>query len=376
MTEFSWRGRTVVIVAGGTGGHVFPALAIAQALRELGAQVQWIGTSKGIESRVVPANQFPLTCVDVQGLRQKGVARWLSAPGQLLHTVKQVMALLRGWRADLVLGMGGYAAGPVGVAAWLTRIPLVIHEQNAEPGLTNRLLARLASRVLLGFPNRLQSMAGVRCPVQVTGNPLRAELMQVAIQSFGQSFEQSSASADHRPCRLLIIGGSLGAAALNACVPQALALLPHNQRPQVRHQTGQQAVLTTQQAYQSVGVAAEVTAFIEDMASAYAWADLVVARAGALTVSELAAMGRAAILVPYPFAVDDHQTRNAEYLVKVGAAVIIPQTQLTPEALAAQLNPLLSTPSLLRTRGELARQAAYLQATPDILSALVAVLSV
>ncbi len=365
--NFSWRNRCVVIVAGGTGGHVFPALAIAQVLREQGADVQWIGTAKGIEARVVPANGLPLTCVDVQGLRQKGVKRLLLAPWQVLLAVKQVVLLLRTWRADLVLGMGGYAAGPVGVAAWLTRTPLVIHEQNAEPGLTNRLLARLATRVLLGFPNRLQRLATARCVVQVTGNPLRAQLLQAA--------QRPRDSGDGRVWRLLVVGGSLGASALNDCLPQALALLPIAQRPAVRHQTGEKAVDATMQAYQLAGVTAQVTAFIEDMAAAYHWADLIVARAGALTVSEIAVMGRACILVPYPFAVDDHQTKNAEYLVKVGAAQLMPQTQLTPQALAACLNPLSSDLLLLWQRGDCARAAAYPQAVNDILAALEQVLS-
>jgi UDP-N-acetylglucosamine--N-acetylmuramyl-(pentapeptide) pyrophosphoryl-undecaprenol N-acetylglucosamine transferase len=365
--NFSWQQRCVVIVAGGTGGHVFPALAIAQALREQGANVQWIGTSKGIEARVVPANDFPLTCVDVQGLRQKGWKRLLLAPWQLLLAVKQVFLLLRLWRADLVLGMGGYAAGPVGVAAWLTRTPLVIHEQNAEPGLTNRLLARIAARVLLGFPNRLQQLATAKRVVQVTGNPLRAQLLQAA--------QQPRVPAEGRAWRLLVVGGSLGAAALNECLPQALALLPESQRPEVRHQTGEKAVPATEQAYQAAGVAAQVCAFIEDMAAAYHWADMVVARAGALTVSELAVMGRACILVPYPFAVDDHQTKNAEYLVKVGAAELIPQAQLTPQALAACLNPLSSAIQLWWQRGDCARLAAYPHATDDICGALQQVLS-
>lgn len=365
--NFSWRNRCVVMVAAGTGGHVFPALAIAQALREQGADVRWIGTANGIEARVVPAHDFPLSCLAVQGLRQKGLLRALLAPWRLLWAVKQVLTWLRCWQADLVLGMGGYAAGPVGVAAWLTRTPLVIHEQNAEPGLTNRLLARLACRVLLGFPNRLQQLATPKRLVQVTGNPLRAQLLQAA--------QQPRVSADGRPCRLLVVGGSLGAMALNECLPPALALLPIAQRPEVRHQTGDKAVSSTQQLYQSVGVSAQVTAFIEDMAAAYHWADVVVARAGALTVSELAVMGRACILVPYPFAVDDHQSKNAEYLVKVGAADCIAQSQLSPQVLAERLQPLLASIDLCWQRGDCARLAAYPQASAAIVLALQQVLS-
>ena len=364
--NFSWQNRCVVIVAGGTGGHVFPALAIAQALREQGANVQWIGTAKGIEARVVPANDLPLSCLAVQGLRQKGWQRLLLAPWRLLLAVKQAMTWLRCWQADLVLGMGGYAAGPVGVAAWLSGIPLVIHEQNAEPGLTNRLLARLSSRVLLGFPNRLEQFATQRRLVQVTGNPLRRQLLQAA--------QQPRDRAEGRAWRLLVVGGSLGASALNACLPEALALLPASQRPQVRHQTGEKAVASTQQLYEAAGVTAQVTAFIDDMAAAYHWADLVVARAGALTVSELAVMGRACILVPYPFAVDDHQSKNAEYLVKVGAAERILQAELTPQALAACLNPLSSAIDLCWQRGDNARLAAYPHASDDILIALQQVL--
>ncbi|MEH6617278.1 MAG: undecaprenyldiphospho-muramoylpentapeptide beta-N-acetylglucosaminyltransferase [Porticoccus sp.] len=331
-------------MAGGTGGHVFPALAVAQELRARGITVSWLGTRRGIEAELVPANQFPINYIDVEGLRGKGVVKLLKAPILLIRALWQAIGLIRRECPDAVLGLGGFASGPGGLAARILGLPLVIHEQNAAAGTTNKLLAKIASRVLEAFPGALPNG-------EWTGNPVRKEIEGIAEP------EQRIAQGD-RPLRLLVLGGSLGALAINQQVPQALALLPESQQLEVRHQCGKSHVAITEEAYQAVAVNVQVEPFITDMAEAYSWADLVVCRAGALTVSEIAAAGVGAILIPYPHAIDDHQTRNGEWLVKQGAAELIQQVDLTPEKLGSLLESWLGDREKLRSMAVSARQLA------------------
>ena len=319
-----------LIMAGGTGGHVFPALATARVLKSRGYDIVWLGTRRGIEARLVPAEGIPVEWLSVSGLRGKGIATLLAAPFRLAIALVQALRAVRRHRPSVVLGAGGFASGPGGVAAWLLRRPLVVHEQNAVAGLTNRLLARLADRVLEGFPGSFGP--GVRS-VHV-GNPVRPEIAAVAPP------ERRYAAREGR-VRLLVFGGSQGSARLNAVVPAAIGELPAALRPEVLHQTGSQGFAETVAAYRLRGIEADVRPFIDDMASAYGWADLAVCRAGALTVAELAAAGVAAVLVPFPAAVDDHQTRNAGFAVQAGAAVLLPESGLTPRSLAERLRALL-----------------------------------
>jgi UDP-N-acetylglucosamine--N-acetylmuramyl-(pentapeptide) pyrophosphoryl-undecaprenol N-acetylglucosamine transferase len=319
-----------LVMAGGTGGHVFPALATARVLQQRGYRIVWLGTQRGIESRLVPAAGIPVEWLSVSGLRGKGLATLLMAPVRLLVALFQALRAVRRHQPSVVLGAGGFVSGPGGVAAWLLRRPLVVHEQNAVAGLTNRVLARLADRVLEGFPGSFGR--GVRA--EHVGNPVRPEIAAVPPPERRYATRQGRA-------RLLVFGGSQGAARLNAVVPAALAELPATLRPEVIHQTGRNGFDETVAAYRTRGIEADVRPFIDDMAGAYGWADLAVCRAGALTVAELAAAGVPAVLVPFPAAVDDHQTRNAEYVVRGGAAVLLPERELTPISLAATLRQLL-----------------------------------
>lgn len=320
----------ILIMAGGTGGHVFPALAVARLLRRAQREVVWLGTRRGIEARLVPAEPLPIEWLDVAGLRGRGAASWLAAPFRLARALWQALAVLRRRRPAVVLGCGGFVAGPGGLAAWLTRTPLVIHEQNAVAGLTNRCLAHLAGTVAEAFPGSFPR----RRRAVTTGNPVRREIAALAPPA--QRFAARSG-----PARLLVFGGSQGAAVLNRAVPRAVALMPADERPQVLHQSGAADRDAVAGMYLQLGISADVRAFLDDMAGAYGWADLAVSRAGALTVSELAAAGLGAVMVPYPSAVDDHQTRNAGVLVAAGAAVLLPERELTAERLAAELSGLL-----------------------------------
>ncbi len=345
---------TVMVMAGGTGGHVFPALAIAKRLRDLGHEVIWMGTQAGLEARVVPAHDLPIEWVTVAGLRGKGVMPLLLAPLKLLRALMQALNILRRRRPQVVIGLGGFVTGPGGLAAWLLRRPLLIHEQNAIAGLTNRMLAHLARRVLEAFPNTFPASAK-RITV---GNPVRPEILALPAP------EQRLADRTG-PVRLLVLGGSLGALALNRGVPQALALLPAELRPEVRHQAGR-TLDAASQAYLQAGLGIQPEAFIDDMSAAYAWADLVICRAGALTVAELAAAGLPAILVPFPHAVDDHQTANAGYLVSAGAALLIQEKDMSPQGLADALYGLLGDRNRLRQMACSARDKAWPQARDRI----------
>ncbi len=318
----------IMIFAAGTGGHVFPALAVAKQLEHHGVPVVWVGTKKGIESRVVANTAYHFEKIIIGGLRNKDLRTYLLAPIKLGLAGLQTIWLVLKHRPCVVLGMGGFISGTGGVVAALFRCPLVIHEQNAIPGLTNRLLAPLATHVLTAFPSTF-----VRENVEVVGNPVRKEILQ-------SKREHDVGEPRDRPLHVLVVGGSLGAHALNKAVPAALAQLAAGKRPKIWHQTGDNKLEFTQQVYDSHQVEARVDAFIEEMYKAYAWADLVICRAGAVTVAELAMAGVGAVFVPYPYAVDDHQTVNARALVEAGAAFMIPECELNAQALAALLRDL------------------------------------
>lgn len=349
----------VLIMAAGTGGHVFPALACAEEFAARGYQVHWLGAGRGIESRVVPAAGIELHNISATGLRGKGVLQLVKAPLQLLGALWQSWRLVRRLRPVCVLGMGGYVTGPGGLAAKLCGVPLVIHEQNAVAGTANRSLARYAARVCQAFPGAFADSN----KLLTTGNPVRAQLI-------AQVTEPQQAS---RPVRLLVVGGSLGAEPLNKLVPAALALVDTELRPEVRHQCGEQHAEPTRQRYADAGVEAQVAAFIDDMAEAYAWADLVICRAGALTVSELAIMGRGAFLVPLPHAIDDHQTKNAEFLAQQQAALLLPQQQTSAEELAARMTEVFMNSHRLIEMGANARALARPQAAQQVVDACVEV---
>jgi len=398
-----------MIMAGGTGGHVFPGLTVADVLRERGRAVVWLGTRRGLEARVVPQHGIDIEWISVAGLRGKGLRGMLTAPFLAAFAVWQALAVLRRRKPSAVLGMGGFVSGPGGLAAWLTRRPLVIHEQNAVAGTTNRWLACFATRVFEAFPASFPP--GVRA--EHVGNPVRrsiaalppaaeriAELSAADTQKkvsdtfscdaaekkvsdtfFGDTSSQkmvsdtffpvSGTSSARRP-RLLVVGGSQGARVLNSTVPAALALLPDALRPEVRHQAGRFAD-EARAAYRGAGLDADVREFIDDMAEAYGWADLVVARAGALTIAELAAAGLPAVLVPYPHAIDDHQTRNAEWFVGAGAGVAIAERDLDPERLAAELRGLLGAPrDRLEPMAVASRKLARIDAAERIADACLA----
>ncbi len=341
----------LMVMAGGTGGHVFPALAVAQLLREEGVEVQWMGTRNGFEAKAVPAAGIDMVWIDVAGVRGKGLLTVLTAPLQILRAVWQAWTILRRCRPRLVLGMGGYAAGPGGLAAWLLRIPLVIHEQNAAAGTTNKLLSRFASQVLQAYPQAF-GQAG-----QTVGNPVREALTRIpepAARGLGT----------HPKPRILILGGSLGALSLNRTVPAALAgLMP---QLEVRHQSGR-TLATAQQAWldggDSLPSSLQLQEFIEDMGEALAWADLLICRAGALTLAEVACVGVPSILVPFPHAIDDHQTRNAEVLVQAGAAQLLPESELSAEQLRTRVQALIAEPAQLQAMAQAARACGQPQAT-------------
>ena len=312
--------KTALVMAGGTGGHIFPGLAVAQALREQGWKVHWLGAPGSMEERLVPPQGFPLEKIDFSGVRGKGLLTLALLPLRLLKAFAQAWAVVRRVRPDVVIGLGGYISFPGGMMATLAGKPLILHEQNSVAGMANKVLANVASRVFCAFPNALPG-------AQWVGNPLRQAFLQ-------QPTPAERFAGRSGPLRILVVGGSLGAKALNDTVPQALALIPPEQRPQVRHQSGAKQMQALQASYAAAGVQAELTPFIDDTASAYAQADLVICRAGASTVTELAAVGAAAIYVPFPHAVDDHQTTNARFVVDAGGGWVVQQTALSPEKLA------------------------------------------
>jgi UDP-N-acetylglucosamine--N-acetylmuramyl-(pentapeptide) pyrophosphoryl-undecaprenol N-acetylglucosamine transferase len=342
-----------LIMAGGTGGHVFPALALARELRARSWQVVWLGTRRGLEARLVPAEHIDLEWLSVSGLRGKGLTALL-----LSRALLQALSVIRRRRPALVVGLGGFVAGPGGIAAWLLRKPLLIHEQNAVAGFTNRCLARLARRVLTAFPGSFPAALGA----QVIGNPVRSEIS--ALPAPPQRFATRGPGI-----RLLVLGGSQGAARLNAIVPFALARLAATLNFDVRHQCGERWLDVAQRHYSEAAVPVRLQPFIDDMAEAYGWADLVICRAGALTISELAAAGVGAILVPFPAATDDHQTRNAAFLVSQGAAIMIAERELSADGLAVQLAALCSGRGRLIAMAERARSLAKPHAAQELADA-------
>jgi UDP-N-acetylglucosamine--N-acetylmuramyl-(pentapeptide) pyrophosphoryl-undecaprenol N-acetylglucosamine transferase len=322
---------TVLIMAGGTGGHVFPALAVARVLQARNCRVVWLGTQRGIEARVVPNANIRIEWVRVAGLRGKGLLSWFLAPLKLARALADSIKVIRRVRPDVVLGLGGFVAGPGGLAAWLLRRPLVIHEQNAVAGLTNRLLARLATKVAEAFPGAF----GTQVRAARVANPVRADIEAVS----------GMRPPPRTPRHLLVFGGSQGAAVINRLLPPALAALPEDLRPRVLHQTGRGRREEVAVAYENAAVSADVREFIDDMAGAYVWADLAVTRSGALTVAELAAAGLPAILIPFPAAVDDHQTANARALTDIGGAILLPEPELSIDRLSSELRTLLAAPA-------------------------------
>ncbi len=349
--------RRFLMMAGGTGGHVFPALATARALQEKGHEVYWLGAKGGMEERLIGDTEIPLSLIHISGLRGKGKLALLFAPFRLLRALGEAFTVLRQIKPDCVVGMGGFVTGPGGVAAWLRKTPLVIHEQNAVAGMTNRLLTRFASTVLEAFPGSFGDKVVTRC----TGNPVRKEVA-------GLVAPEQRLQNRNGPVRVLVIGGSLGAQVFNQQLPQALAMLPEQQRPEIRHQCGEKNLDAARSAYEAAGVSASVEPFIRDMAGAYAWADLVVCRAGALTVSELCVAGVGAVLVPFPHAVDDHQTQNAQHMVKAGAAILIPQSKLTPDVLAETLRDLAGNRERILNMAKAARSVARPDATERVVN--------
>ncbi|KPP98282.1 undecaprenyldiphospho-muramoylpentapeptide beta-N-acetylglucosaminyltransferase [Marinobacter sp. HL-58] len=349
--------RRFLMMAGGTGGHVFPALATARKLQEKGHEVFWLGSRSGMEERLIGDTDIPLSLIQVSGLRGKGRLALVMAPFRLMRALAQAFTVLRTIRPHCVIGMGGFVTGPGGVAAWLTRAPLVIHEQNAIAGMTNRILVRFATTVLEAFPGSFGTDVVTRC----TGNPVRQDLASLAAPEQRMSGRAGA-------LRLLVVGGSLGARVFNDTVPVALAKMPEAERPTVRHQCGEKNFEEARAAYGEHGVEASVEPFIKDMAEAYGWADIVLCRAGALTVSELCVAGIGAVLVPFPHAVDDHQTRNAQQMVNARGAILIPQPKLSPELLAETLADLGKNRSRILDMAEAAKSLARPDATERVVN--------
>lgn len=318
--------KTILIVAGGTGGHVMPALAVAEYLIEQGIAVHWLGTKQGIEYKVINKKNIPISYLHISGLRGKGILQKLLGPIKIAVACFEAVRILIRVKPNMVLTMGGYVSGPAGLAAWMLRFPLVIHEQNAIAGWTNKILSRFAKKVLLAYPHTLEH---ANHKAVVTGNPLRKDFIQPS------SIEYASKKSDKSSkIHILVLGGSLGAQTLNQMLPVTLRLLDNLVADyEIQHQTGDKHLESTTVLYKQQDVKAKLTTFVEDMVSAYLWADIVICRAGALTVAEIAQLGKACIFVPYPYAVDDHQKFNARYLSDQGGALLIPEDKLTPQTL-------------------------------------------
>ncbi len=349
--------KTFVIMAGGTGGHVFPGLAVADELRKAGYHVEWLGTQAGIESRLVPAAGYALHCLPVRGVRGLGILALLKAPLMIVRSVYNAWQVLRALRPVAVMGFGGFAAGPGAVAAKLLGKPLILHEQNSVLGTTNRMLQYVASRRLEGFPDTFTH----RRNTYLTGNPVRADIAAIGLQGIQPA---------NSVCHVLVVGGSRGARALNEKVPTLVqqAASESGSSVTVCHQSGEQELEATRARYQALGpeVEFEVCAFLDNMAERYCWADIVICRAGAMTVAELTAAGKPALLVPFPFAIDDHQTENARWLADQGAGVLVPQTDLLSAATVAQLSGLLSSSARRSEMADHARQAAIIDSASRV----------
>ncbi|MBB1301751.1 undecaprenyldiphospho-muramoylpentapeptide beta-N-acetylglucosaminyltransferase [Pseudoalteromonas sp. SR44-8] len=344
--------KKLVVVAGGTGGHIFPGIAVADHLRQQGWQVSWIGTADRMEAQVVPKHNIEIDFINVKGVRGNGLARLVKAPFMVINAILQARKVLKKQQPDVVLAMGGYVTGPTGIAAKSLGIPLVIHEQNAVAGMSNKYLAKFANKVLAAFPQAFASGYS-----DVVGNPVRASVANVAMR------EVSS------PVNVLVVGGSLGAQVLNQTLPAAFKQLSEEFQINTWHQTGKGHLGSVTQSYQQQGFSAEqakVAEFIDDMDTAYSWADIVICRAGALTVSEIAAAGKMAVFVPFPHAVDDHQTANAKFLVDGNAALLMPQGQFNQHSIVELLRPYLAKPALISELAGNAKQLATLEATANV----------
>ncbi len=348
------EGKRILVMAGGTGGHVFPALAVAKYLAQQGWQVRWLGTADRMEARLVPQYGFDIDFIDIKGVRGNGLVRKLAAHFKVIRSILQAKAVIAEFKPDVVLGMGGFASGPGGVAARLAGIPLVLHEQNAIPGMTNKLLSRIATQVLCAFKNTFTTVKS-----KVVGNPIRRELI-----ALGAELKPLADDA----LKVLVVGGSLGAKIFNDLMPSVVAALSKQQSITVWHQVGKDNLAGVKAAYQQQGQegGVNIAEFIDDMEAAYRWADVVLCRAGALTVSELAAVGLPSILVPYPHAVDDHQTRNGQVLVEAGAAFLLPQAILDVDKLVGKLQLLANDRTELARMGQRARDVAVLDATEQV----------
>lgn len=354
MTNVSAEKR-ILIMAGGTGGHVFPALAVAKYLSKKGWKVRWLGTAERMEARLVPQHGFDIDFIDIKGVRGNGILRKLAAPFKVLRSIVQAREVIKEFKPDVVLGMGGFASGPGGVAARLSRIPLVLHEQNAIPGMTNKILSRIASQVLCAFEGTFEQVR-----VEVVGNPIREELI-----ALGQTTRAASAND---ALKVLVVGGSLGAKIFNDLMPSVTAEMSKTHPITVWHQVGKGNLQSAKSEYQRLGLdgSVSVAEFIDDMESAYRWADVVLCRSGALTVSELAAIGLPSLLVPYPHAVDDHQTKNAQVLVKAGGAFLLPQPILDIDRLLGKLQLLASDRDELNHMGLQAKSVGVIDATQKV----------
>ncbi|MEO8003106.1 MAG: undecaprenyldiphospho-muramoylpentapeptide beta-N-acetylglucosaminyltransferase [Arenimonas sp.] len=344
----------VMILAGGTGGHIFPGLAVANELRARSVPVIWLGSDGGMETRLVPQHKIAIETIAVRGLRGKGVMGLISAPFVIMRSVFQAVGKVRKHKPRAVLSFGGFAAGPAGLAAWLLRKPLLVHEANRAPGFTNRVLAKVADRVLCGFPDSFNNV-----PNDVVGNPVRPEI--AALSAPGQRLENHSGAI-----RLLVLGGSQGARAINGVVPKVISSLKGKIEFEVRHQCGEKLQADAKQSYEDAGVTASVEAFIQDMAAAYGWADIVIGRAGALTIAELCAAGVGSILIPFPGAVDDHQARNAQYLKECGAGDWLRQTETLEHDLKQLLEEFCEDRKFLMQLAIAARKAALPDAAKDV----------
>jgi UDP-N-acetylglucosamine--N-acetylmuramyl-(pentapeptide) pyrophosphoryl-undecaprenol N-acetylglucosamine transferase len=354
----------VLIMAGGTGGHIFPALAVAKRLLQQGHTVHWLGTRHGMELGITQANNIKLHTISISGLRGKGLLAKLLAPYKLSWALLQALIIIRQFQPDVVLGMGGYVTGPAGLAAWVLRKRLVIHEQNAIAGMTNQILAKFSYKVLEAFPNSFPS----KVTTHLTGNPVREEFHQLLPP------ERRNNRNSNTGLKILILGGSGGAQALNSLMPQILSEWPIGLKPIVWHQAGSKHLHNAKQAYLNAGLDLEANIklvdFIQDMPNAYAWADLVICRAGALTIAELAAAGVASILIPFPYAVDDHQTKNAQFLVNAGAAILMQERALDVAALRKLLQDFAVDHMKILTMAQAARKVAKPDALEQVVSML------
>ncbi|MAH73255.1 MAG: undecaprenyldiphospho-muramoylpentapeptide beta-N-acetylglucosaminyltransferase [Cellvibrionales bacterium TMED49] len=342
----------ILIMAGGTGGHVFPGLAVALELRELGVEVSWLGTKKGIESELIPTHNIPIEFLNVEGVRGRGLVALIKAPFLLWQSVRQAVTIINQIKPAAVLGMGGFGSGPGALAAWLKGIPIIIHEQNAVAGTTNRIISYFARSILEGFPGTIKG-------AHWSGNPIRKEIL--GIKEPGLRFQGRQGSVN-----LLVLGGSRGAKTINELVPGALALIPKNNRPNVLHQTGKQHAELTRAVYAAVNVECEVVPFIDAMDEAYEWADFVICRAGALTIAELANVGLAAIFIPFPFAIDDHQTANAKWIESLRGAVVCPQGELSQDKLRNLIVEFVESSDKRLRMALAARSGAKTRATEEI----------